>query len=129
MGNCATVSVRAVSVAPDLDINGCNKTTGETWCAKTQKCQQEWITPCNPIEPVGGGTVIYQPTIPAPTQTPAPSTPDSYELPYEIRNPCDGLNRNGSFDISCMMEPTNQMLLIAAIAIVGGAIYLATRKG
>jgi hypothetical protein len=113
MGNCATVSVRAVSVAPDLDINGCNKTTGETWCARTQKCQKEWENPCNPIEPVGGGTVVYTDT------TPAPSTPAT--------GTCDGLNRNGEFDVSCLMDPKNQIMLIAAIAIVGGAIFLATR--
>lgn len=114
MGNCATVSVRAVSVAPDLDINGCNKTIGETWCAATQKCHQEWVNPCYPIEPVGGGTVVYVDTTPAPTPT---------------TGACDGLNRNGSFDVSCMMEPGNQLLLLAAIAVVGGAVYLATRKG
>lgn len=94
MGNCATVSVRAASVAPDLDTFGCNKTIGETWCAATQKCQQEWIDPCNPIEPVGGGTVVYTDT------TPTPVTPS-----------------NGGWE-----EPQNQMLLIAAIAIVGGCI-------
>jgi hypothetical protein len=46
-----------------------------------------------------------------------------------IPKKCDGLNRNGSFDISCVMEKGNEMYLYTAIGIVGLIILAsATRK-
>lgn len=40
---------------------------------------------------------------------------------------CDGLNRNGSFDYTCLFEPQNQNLLIALGAGVGPLLLIARR--
>lgn len=42
--------------------------------------------------------------------------------------PCDGMNRGGSFDISCITEPTNSMYLYGAIGLVILVVLLSGSK-
>jgi len=103
-----------VSVPPEYDEYGCDKAIGQTYCAAQMRCHIESEDPCVPIVPVGG---IYPPGVVKPgAQVIAPA------------GSCDGLNRNGSFDYTCLMEGQNSLMLIIGIALLGGVVLMAGRK-
>jgi hypothetical protein len=106
-GICTQTITPITTVPPEYDVYGCNKDIGETWCAARAQCHIEHTDPCNPIVPV---------------------TPDE-SIIVTPAGECDGLNRNGSFDFSCLMEKQNQMMLILGVALLGGFVLLSSGKG
>lgn len=117
-GQSCTGGKCVAPVAPDYDTYGCNKAIGETYCASRMTCHIESEDPCNPIVPIGSGTTGGGTTGGGTTGG------GTITIPF----PCDGLNRNGSFDYTCAMEGQNSLMLILGIALLGGFVMLSSRK-